>query len=219
MKPIDSQAGDSSPMETILSKVPRETQDRIQKYMDKVMTWNLRTNLTGAKTPQDFFLHHILDCYYAKQAIGAGKVWLDVGSGNGLPGIVWACLCPEEKYYLVEASQKKAAFLSAVKAALDLSNVEITPMRFESLSADLVEKLNREQPSCVSRGTADPRALINMAKATKLLWKCWYVFSSESSHGQFLTLAEKSDMKVKTLNYTKNLEGTPQKGIITQLVR
>src|SRR6185437_7601158 len=57
------------------------------------------------------------------------------GSGGGLPGIPIALARPDLRVTLVEATQKKAAFLSAVAGALELAGVSVRAERAEQLAA------------------------------------------------------------------------------------
>ena len=67
--------------------------------------------------------------------IGPGGRLVDVGSGGGLPGIPLALARPDLGVTLVEATQKKAAFLSAAAGALGLANVSVRAERAEQLGA------------------------------------------------------------------------------------
>src|SRR5690606_15427104 len=128
-------------------------------------------------------------CYQAWQALPANLktpktdspplVWLDVGSGAGLPGLVWACLAPELPFILIEPLQKRAAFLQHAVAPLGLSQVAIWNRRFEEIDSSFLNpwleklaqsgikttKLNSEpvQLHIVSRGTAAPADLLQLA--------------------------------------------------------
>jgi 16S rRNA (guanine527-N7)-methyltransferase len=60
---------------------------------------------------------------------------LDVGSGGGLPGIVLAIAAPQTNLTLIDAVQKKCAFLTQVQLQLELRNVEVVHGRVEALQA------------------------------------------------------------------------------------
>jgi 16S rRNA (guanine527-N7)-methyltransferase len=65
--------------------------------------------------------------------LAEGSAVLDVGSGGGVPGIPMAIARPDLAFTLVEATQKKASFLTAVSAALGLTNVTVLAERAEVL--------------------------------------------------------------------------------------
>ena len=110
------------------------------KYLDLLLEANKKINLTGIREPKAAVIKHTLDSLSASSAIEGVKI-IDIGSGGGTPGIPLAIALPEKKFYLIEATQKKASFLNEVVRALKLDNVEVICERGESvtnLSADTV---------------------------------------------------------------------------------
>ncbi|MFN3594853.1 MAG: 16S rRNA (guanine(527)-N(7))-methyltransferase RsmG [Thiobacillaceae bacterium] len=99
-------------------------------YLDLMAKWNRAYNLTAITDPQRMLSHHLLDSLAVLPHIDAGRL-LDVGSGAGLPGIPLALARPELKVTLLEASQKKAAFLQQAVIELKLSNVVAVHARAE----------------------------------------------------------------------------------------
>ena len=110
------------------------------KYLDLLLEANKNINLTGIREPKAAVIKHTLDSLSASSAIEGVKI-IDIGSGGGTPGIPLAIALPEKKFYLIEATQKKASFLNEVVRTLKLDNVEVICERGESvtnLSADTV---------------------------------------------------------------------------------
>ena len=110
------------------------------KYLDLLLEANKSINLTGIREPRAAVIKHTLDSLSASSAIEGVKI-IDIGSGGGTPGIPLAIALPEKKFYLIEATQKKASFLNEVVRTLKLDNVEVICERGESvtnLSADTV---------------------------------------------------------------------------------
>ncbi len=107
-------------------------------YLARLLAMNEQMNLTAIKDPIEAWEKHALDALTLVPLLaelGAGSRLVDVGSGGGLPGIPIAIARPDLQVTLVEATQKKAAFLSAVVAALGLGNVEVRAERAEELGA------------------------------------------------------------------------------------
>ena len=122
-----------------LSATPEQLKKQA-RYLDLLLEANKNINLTGIKEPKAAVIKHTLDSLSASSAIEGVRV-IDIGSGGGTPGIPLAIALPEKKFYLIEATQKKASFLSEAVRALKLDNVEIICERGESvtnLSADTV---------------------------------------------------------------------------------
>jgi 16S rRNA (guanine527-N7)-methyltransferase len=93
-------------------------------------------NLTAVREPSEAWEKHAFDALMLVPLLAelcAGACLVDVGSGGGVPGIPIAIARPDLRVTLVESTQKKAAFLSAVAAALGLSNVAVRAERAEKL--------------------------------------------------------------------------------------
>ncbi|WAW11307.1 16S rRNA (guanine(527)-N(7))-methyltransferase RsmG [Oxalobacter vibrioformis] len=102
-------------------------------YLTLLSRWNTVYNLTAIRSPEAMITHHLLDSLAVVPALKEGRHILDVGAGAGLPGIVLAILYPETAISLIDAVQKKTAFLSQVKAELRLKNVTVHTGRVEKL--------------------------------------------------------------------------------------
>ena len=101
---------------------------------------NKNVNLTGIRNPKDAVIKHTLDSLSASGAIEGANI-IDIGTGGGTPGIPLAIALPEKKFFLIEATQKKANFLNEATKALKLENIEIICERGENitnLSADTI---------------------------------------------------------------------------------
>ncbi len=104
---------------------------KLLSYLDWVAKWNKVYNLTALRDPQEMLTHHLLDSLAAVAplrrqlaAMGLEKPrLLDVGSGAGLPGAVFAIVCPELDVSCVDTVAKKALFIQQIAAALRLPNL------------------------------------------------------------------------------------------------
>ncbi len=111
-------------------------------FMGLLQKWNKVYNLTAVRDPQEMLTHHLLDSLAAvpplqrqlREQGGAGRRLLDVGSGGGLPGVVFAICCPELDVSCVDAVAKKAAFIQQAASALGLPNLHGIHARVETLA-------------------------------------------------------------------------------------
>jgi 16S rRNA (guanine527-N7)-methyltransferase len=91
-------------------------------YLELILRWNARTNLTAVRDREGILRRHFVECIACARALpGVKGSLLDFGSGAGLPGIPIAICRPEFEVTLAEAQNKKAAFLNEVVRALRLS--------------------------------------------------------------------------------------------------
>ncbi len=218
MNSPDPSSGERNLLEKLLPNVPRETCEAILRYADHVLAWNSKVNLTGAKSRQEFFEEHILDCVAAWQALPDKAAFLDVGTGAGLPGVVWALLNPSFPVVLLDASLKRTAFLQRLRSELALKNTQVLAKRFE----DLRDKdLRASIPAwyLVSRGTATPRDLLRLARRGQIPWRHWYVFSNEKIHAEYLTQAPPLGVEVGKITYRRfsRQDEAGRPGILTLL--
>lgn len=105
-------------------------------YLDLVQKWNKVYNLTAVRNPAEMLTHHLLDSLAAVSSLQERNPIrvLDVGSGAGLPGIVFAICLPEVTVHCVDTVGKKAAFIQQVAASLRLPNLRGIHARVESLT-------------------------------------------------------------------------------------
>jgi len=118
--------------------------DRLLSYLSLLQRWNATYNLTAVRDPAAMWVQHVLDCLAAVPSVrrhlqqaaprGARPRILDVGSGGGLPGVVWAVALPEADIVCVDTVGKKAAFIRQVAGALGLANLQARHARVERLA-------------------------------------------------------------------------------------
>lgn len=111
---------------------------RLLDFVDLLARWNQTYNLTAVRDRSAMLTQHVVDCLAAVPALrrenrSVGRV-LDVGSGGGLPGVVWAVMEPGLDVTCVDSVGKKAAFLQQAAAALGLPNLHGKHARVETLA-------------------------------------------------------------------------------------
>ena len=114
---------------------------KLLDFMGLLQKWNKVYNLTAVRNPEEMLTHHLLDSLAAVAPLrrhlagqGAGLRLLDVGSGGGLPGVVFAICCPGLDVSCVDTVAKKAAFIQQAAATLGLSNLHGIHARVEALA-------------------------------------------------------------------------------------
>jgi 16S rRNA (guanine527-N7)-methyltransferase len=135
-------------------KVPRETIHKLTRYADLLAHWQKSTNLVAASTLPSLWSRHFADSCQLLTLAQNARLWLDLGSGAGFPGLVVAILeagRPVFRMHLVESNRKKCAFLAEVARATE-APVEIHAMRIE----DLAESADRFGPDVVSARALAP---------------------------------------------------------------
>ena len=136
--------------------------ERLADLLVSVLKVNDRINIIGPCTPAQAVERHLLDSLGLLRLVDRTKginSWIDIGTGGGFPGLVWAIMRPDLNLLLVDSVGKKAAL--ARKHAIDfrLSNVTVLPTRFEEIPSPL------EPTGMVSRATFAPNEWISRATA------------------------------------------------------
>ena len=112
-------------------------------FMALLQKWNKVYNLTSVRDPAGMVTHHLLDSlaavaplrrHLAQAGLDAPRL-LDVGSGGGLPGVVFAICCPQLDVSCVDTVAKKAAFIQQAAVTLQLRNLHGIHARVESLTS------------------------------------------------------------------------------------
>lgn len=107
--------------------------EKLRLYQEMILTSNRQFNLTSITMESDILIKHFYDSLYPLKCIEIGdKNVLDFGSGAGFPGIPFAIFSPDAHITLLDATKKKCDFLSNVKDALSLNNVNVVNSRVEN---------------------------------------------------------------------------------------
>jgi 16S rRNA (guanine527-N7)-methyltransferase len=118
--------------------VPSAKREQLLDYLELLVRWNRTYNLTAVRDPAEMLSHHIVDSLAALPAVfrwrTKGRV-LDVGSGGGLPGAIWAIAAASLDVTCVDSVGKKAAFVRQVATQLHLSNLHSVHARVETVEA------------------------------------------------------------------------------------
>lgn len=94
--------------------------EKCDHYAAKLAQWNEHIKLIGPATKDHIYMRHILDSLQFLDNVPRGTI-VDVGSGGGMPGVLWAIFL-DQPITLCERIGKKAAFLKTMVRELDLSS-------------------------------------------------------------------------------------------------
>lgn len=111
-------------------------EEQIQKfytYMNLLIEWNEKINLTAITKPEEIILKHFVDCLTISKYIETNSKLIDVGTGAGFPGIPLKIYRSDLKVTLVDSLNKRLNFLNEVINSLKLKNIETIHARAEEL--------------------------------------------------------------------------------------
>lgn len=96
-----------------LMSVSHETMQRLEAYVALLLQWQAKTNLIAPSTVPTLWTRHVADSLQLLDLAPDARIWVDLGSGGGFPGVILACALAERggHVHLVERVDKKASFL------------------------------------------------------------------------------------------------------------
>jgi 16S rRNA (guanine527-N7)-methyltransferase len=97
-----------------LVPVAPEVVERLDRFVALLLQWQTKINLIAASSVAKLWTRHVADSLQLVLIAPAAKVWVDLGSGGGFPGLVIACALAGRAgahVHLVESNARKAAFL------------------------------------------------------------------------------------------------------------
>jgi len=145
-----------------LTPVSRETEQRLDRYVGLLLEWQAKTNLVASSTLPQLWTRHVSDSLQLLALAPRAKVWVDLGSGGGFPGLVLACALAETSgamVHLIEHNSKKAAFLREVlRVAASPGIVHLAEI------GDTVERITGPIDCVTARALAPLHQLIGFAE-------------------------------------------------------
>jgi 16S rRNA (guanine527-N7)-methyltransferase len=129
--------------------LPASTLDQISTYIDLLLRWNARINLTAIRHPEEIVTRHFGESFFLARHLFPKSGTdhrplptdhrpprvLDIGSGAGFPALPLKLWAPHIHLAMVESNHKKAAFLREVARALTLTDINVITDRAEVLAA------------------------------------------------------------------------------------
>ena len=136
-------------------KLTEEQNLKLEKYMEGILSWNEKVNLTNIIDPAEFRIKHNADslmCVDFPEFRSAKNV-IDVGTGGGFPGIPLAVYAPDKNFTLLDSLNKRLKIIDELAGSLDISNITLVHGRAEDIAKT---KEHREKYDlCVSRAVSN----------------------------------------------------------------
>lgn len=116
-----------------------EEQEKLIAYLKLIQDWNVKVDLVSPAPCEVLIERHLIDSLAAYLLItehydlGEKSSLIDIGSGAGLPGVVFSIMQPKRKVYLCEPRDKRCHFLKEVRRELALDKLEVISARMEDL--------------------------------------------------------------------------------------
>lgn len=136
----------------------KKQEENFNKYMDLLLEWNEKINLTAITDKDEIILKHFIDSLTIEKYIKDNDKVIDLGTGAGFPGIPLKIKNESIDITLVDSLNKRVNFLNEVIKELNLKNITAIHSRIEDLAHD---KNFREKYDVVtSRAVANMSTLV-----------------------------------------------------------
>ena len=152
-------------------KLDEKQQEQFFKYMNLLLDWNEKINLTAITNPNEIILKHFIDSMTILKYIPNNSLLIDVGTGAGFPGIPINIANNSINVMLLDSLNKRINFLNKIIKELKLENTNTIHSRVEEFGRN---KLNREKYDiATSRAVASLNILVEyMLPLVKVGGKC-----------------------------------------------
>jgi len=119
--------------------LPPPQAESLLQLVDELELGNAQFNLTAIRDRPGMLRKHVLDSLTLQPYLAGPRV-ADVGTGAGFPGLALAIVNPELRFTLIEATGKKARFVTEIAGRIGCSNVQVVNSRAENYrSAELFD--------------------------------------------------------------------------------
>lgn len=112
-------------------EISKDKAEKIYNYMNLILEWNEKINLTAITEVEDIILKHFVDSLTILKYLGKENKIVDVGTGAGFPGIPLNILDEENNYLLLDSLNKRINFLNEVIEKNELNNIKTIHSRVE----------------------------------------------------------------------------------------
>lgn len=138
------------------------------QYVALLQKWNKVYNLTAIRDQDRIVPTHVLDCLSALPLLATQALdILDVGSGGGMPGLIFAIARPDCRLTLLDSNHKKTTFLQQSVIDLGLNNVRVICSRVEQVQ-------NEHFDVITSRAFSDLKEFVALTQHLRAPTGIWF---------------------------------------------
>ena len=165
--------------------------EKLLEFVEILSKWSKKMSLVSSSDTERIINEHILDCWAAFAFVPRETIYLDIGSGSGLPGVIFSILAPASTVILLEPRAKRIDFLKEARRSLKLENIETAHTRLEDWRG--LEGREREQITlaAIERAVGMEAEIYNLlkTKVTRFSFSTMVSMTWNNPLGHFLHTA------------------------------
>ena len=148
--------------------------NKLYNYMNLLLEWNEKINLTAITDEKEIILKHFIDSFTINKFINSGDIMLDIGTGAGFPGLPIKIIRAEVDVFLMDSLNKRINFLNEVIESLQLKNIEAFHSRAEEMAKNYGKEndeeflKNENVRNYIKEGLTSEKALEFLVKNAKI---------------------------------------------------
>ena len=126
----------------IMASEVKENEDRLRNFVRLLVAANELARLTGPSDEETLWNSHVMDCASALPLLPYEGRVIDVGTGGGLPGLIWAICRPGLHLTLLDSITRKCVLVEKIALSMGLKNVTVVCKRSEEYAKEEREKFH-----------------------------------------------------------------------------
>ena len=125
---------------------PEEKEEQLIKYMEGILEWNEKVNLTAITDRDEFIQKHFIDSLLCAETLEftASSSICDIGTGGGFPGVPLAICYPNKQFTLMDSLEKRLKIVRQLCDEIGVENVQVVHGRAEELAKQKDYRDSRE---------------------------------------------------------------------------
>lgn len=166
---------------------------QLYNYMNLLIEWNKKINLTAIINPDDIIIKHFIDSITITKFIETNSKIIDVGTGAGFPGLPIKIIRKDTEITLMDSLNKRILFLEEIINNLNLAKISTVHSRAEDLGRD--KEYRQKFDNAISRAVAPLNYLLEyMMPFVKVGGSC--ICMKGANYQEELKEAEKAIFKL-----------------------
>ena len=139
----------------------RKAAEAFEVYLQELLKWNQKINLTAIRTEREIVLKHFLDSLSVLPHLSGVSLLLDLGSGAGFPGIPLKIVRTSLRVTLVDSVSKKVDFQRHIIRTLGLRGIEAVHGRAQD--QEILGRMKGQFDMVISRALSDTQTFLKLS--------------------------------------------------------